>query len=183
MAGIPPMLDEFSQLRAPPPHPYSLNDAVLELPINALRATEHLLVAAGRREACVFWYGSRDGDFSRVTSVRAPRQTATRYNYHVDEAAMSLMSQTLEDDCRPVAQIHSHPGRNVEHSRYDDQMIASRRALSLVFPDYGRLAKPWPCGIGVHEWQEGYWHLLNDFQAVRRVRLVADADISVQDLR
>lgn len=177
------MLDEFSQLRPPPSRPYAANGAVLKLPINALRATAQLLAIAGMREACVFWYGSRDGDLSRVTAVRAPRQTATRFNYHVDEAAMSHMSQTLDDECRPVAQIHSHPGRNVEHSRYDDQMVASRRALSLVFPNYGHLARAWPCGIGVHEWQEGYWHLLDDRQSTMRVRLVADADISVQDLR
>ena len=77
---------------------------------------------------------------------------------------------------------YSHPGARVEHSNYDDQMASSRRALSLVFPHYGRLTQPFPADVGVHEWQNDYWHLLALHQAAQRVVLV-DGDVRAEDLR
>jgi hypothetical protein len=174
--------DEFEGWRDPPPAPYVPGAAKLFAPRSAVAATFRLLVAAGSLESCVFWYGTRDGADGTVTAVRAPRQRSTRFNYHVDEAALSGMAMTIPDELRPLAQVHSHPGYDVEHSRYDDEMTMSRRALSLVFPHYGRLAAAWPQGIGVHEWQQGYWHLLAPDVAARRVELI-DGQVSVEDLR
>ena len=177
------MIDEFSELRAPPRRRYTPSGGVLIVPKNIVVETQNLLCLAGKLEACVFWYGVREGNRATVAAVRAPRQTATRFNYHVNEVAMSLMSRTLDDEWRPLAQVHSHPGRSVEHSPYDDAMVASKRALSIVFPNYGKIAGSWPCGIGVHEWQVDYWHLLTPVQAVARVLLADSTDISVEDLR
>jgi hypothetical protein len=70
-----------------------------------------------------------------------------------------------------LSQIHTHPGLGVEHSRYDDAHANSRRALSVVLPFYGRWHGVWPRGIGVHEFQSSYWHLLSDADAGRRVAI------------
>ncbi len=175
-------LDEFEGLRLPPPSPYVLSGAKLAVPRDALHATFQLLSAAGPLESCVFWYGTRDGANGIVTAVRAPAQHSTPFNYHVDEIARSRMAATISDTLRPLAQIHSHPGHDIEHSRYDDAMVSSRRALSLVFPFYGRVPKAWPQGIGVHEWQNGYWHLLAPEVAAQRVELTS-GQASVEDLR
>jgi hypothetical protein len=163
--------------------PYQLVDACLEVPIDAIEATLALLRSAGARESGLFWYGPRTGANGVVRSVRAPRQVMHPFNYTVDTAALSQMAAALPDDFRTLAQIHSHPGPWVEHSRYDDAMVGSRRALSLVFPDYGRLSRSWPQGVGVHEFQNGYWHLLTDEQAAARVRLTARANIERLDFR
>jgi len=96
---------------------------------------------------------------------------------------MSEMCADLHDDLRLLAQIHSHPGDWVEHSPYDDQVVASRRGLSLVVPRYGRGVQLWPDRIGVHEWQDGYWHRLSQGLARRRVRLVPPAGVERIDFR
>lgn len=168
--------------RPPPEVPYVPTAAQLRVPQDAVIATYRMLGAAGRLESCVFWYGLRDGIDGIVTAVRAPAQRSTRFNYHVSEAALSRMAATIPDELRPLAQIHSHPGSHVEHSPYDDEMVASRRALSLVFPHYGRAASVWPGRIGVHEWQEGYWHMLTEGLATLRVVLV-EGPVNAEDLR
>ena len=183
MAGIRPMRNEFDDFRRSSDQPYLPDGRVLVVPANAVVATSNLLRRAGKLEACVFWYGTRAEGEATVKAVRAPHQTATRFNYHVDEVAMSLMCQTLAPEWRPLAQIHSHPGPSVEHSPYDDTMVSSKRALSLVFPNYGNIGGLWPCGIGVHEWQSEYWHLLTPDQAIARVQLAGETPISIEDLR
>ena len=37
-----------------------------------------------------------------------------------------------------VGQLHSHPGRDVEHSWYDDENAISTRIVSIVVPGYAR---------------------------------------------
>lgn len=82
-----------------------------------------------------------------------------------------------------VGAVHSHPGRGVEHSRYDDQMTPSRRALSIVFPHYGRWSGSWARGVGVHEYIDKYWHLLPEEDAQRRVVFSDNVLVKVVDLR
>ena len=85
----------------------------------------------------------------------------SRGNYEITAEWLAEVVRALPDTWRPLAQVHSHPGRWVEHSRYDDKMAMSRRALSLVIPFYGRYdAASCPAGVGVHECQDGYWHQL-----------------------
>jgi hypothetical protein len=171
--------------RPPAPTAYAPGARTLALPALALRATVSMLQRAGARESGVFWYGSRDAAGNGVVNaVIAPRQAMARGNYHVSPTAMSAMVDLLPDGTwKPLAQIHSHPGAGVEHSRYDDEMVASTRALSIVFPFYGRWSGPWPHGIGVHEHQSEYWHLLSAAHAAHRVQLAADTDIVTEDLR
>jgi hypothetical protein len=179
------MDDEGLLGRPPAPTPYVPGGKTLVLPNSALRATVTLLQRAGARESGAFWYGPRDAAGSgTVKAVIAPRQAMARGNYHVSPAAMSAMVDLLPDGSwKPLAQVHSHPGAGVEHSRYDDAMVASTRALSIVFPFYGRWSGPWPHGIGMHEHQNDYWHLLSAAHAAHRVQLAADADILMEDLR
>lgn len=177
------MEDEDFLRRPPAPSPYAIGSGLLQIPPSAIAATRFLLQRAGRREACVFWYGDRSGDISIVRSVRAPRQRCMPGNYHVEPEWMSDLVRSMPDGWRPLAQIHSHPGVNTEHSRYDDRMISSKKLLSLVFPTYGTALAPWPRGVGVHEWQADYWHMLKPVEVDRRVTLVSDFSVEVKDLR
>ena len=175
------MLDDGRRL--PPPRPYRPVEQVLQVPLDAAEVTLQMLRRAGERETGLFWYGLRGGPVSIVTSVRAPKQRMTLFNYQVSGAAMTAMTESLGDALRPLAQVHSHPGLGVEHSPFDDLMASTRKALSLVFPRYGRLAAQWPDGIGVHEWQVDYWHLLSPTQARTRVVLVPRANVERVDFR
>jgi len=169
--------------RAPPPTLYRRTDAVLESPVDAVEATLAMLQRAGARESGLFWYGRRGDQRSLVTSVRAPRQQMNPFNYRVTAEAMREVGASLPDDLRLLAQVHSHPGDFVEHSPYDDEMASSRRALSLIFPRYGRLNLRWAEGVGVHEWQDDYWHLLTPAQALTRVVIVPRAGVERVDFR
>lgn len=177
------MLSDEDIWRPGPPRPYRPTQACLYVPLNAVEETILSLRRAGRLESSVFWYGPRDKDVATVAAVLTPRQVMARGNYHVNAAAMSEMVREVDDDWRPLAQIHSHPGRNVEHSTYDDRMASSRKALSIVFPFYGHWSGPWASGIGVHEWQDDYWHLLSEQDAARRVRIATASPLISRDFR
>lgn len=177
------MDNESAFRRQPPVRPYVPTTAQLFVPRAGVTATLELLRRAGRRESGLFWYGPRDAAGNgRVVYIAAPRQRMTSGNYHVPAAALTEIVNHLPDDCKPLAQIHSHPGINVEHSPYDDDMASSKRALSLVFPSYGQSKAPFPFGVGVHEWQDGYWHLLEPAQADGRV-ILTDGEIRAEDFR
>jgi len=174
---------EDDLFRLPPPCPYVPVDLRLSVPTHALTATTLLLGRAGRRESGLLWYGPRDAAGNgRVAFVVAPRQRMTWGNYTIPADALAEVVHGLPDDWKPLAQVHSHPGRRVEHSSYDDRMVSSRRVVSLVFPYYGRSNQPFPIGVGIHEWQNDYWHLLDQASAERRV-IIINGTVQVEDLR
>ncbi len=142
--------------------------------------------AAVDNEACCFWYGIRDeASNAEVLAVVVPRQHNTWGNYLIRAESMAAVAKaTLKFNWRNLIQIHTHPGKGVEHSSYDDIHINSRRALSVVLPIYGAWRDTWPHGVGVHEFQNGYWHLLNTDDASQRI-VIAETSILAQvvDLR
>lgn len=172
-------------MQRPPPHTaYRTAGLQLQVPGDALNATLTLLQRAGGRESGVFWYGERDAAGNGLVAyIVAPRQRMSWGNYHVPADALAEVVQRLRANWKPLAQLHSHPGIGVEHSRYDDCMTSSRNALSLVLPFHGRLHSTFPLGVGVHEWQDDYWHLLSLEQASRRIVLLAAGAVTVDDLR
>ncbi|WP_194473434.1 Mov34/MPN/PAD-1 family protein [Bradyrhizobium sp. CCBAU 51753] len=178
------MIDAEDYLRRPPPaRPYEPAAQQLSVPAAAIGATLRLLQGAQNRECGLFWYGVRDhAGNGTVCHVAAPRQHMTWGNFHVAPEALAEIVHRLPDGWKPLAQVHSHPGTRVEHSNYDDRMMSSRRSLSVVFPSYGRLNTAFPLGVGVHEWQVDYWHLLDDEQARRRVRVV-NGSVTIEDRR
>lgn len=177
------MSAEDELFREPPEAPYELGHAQLHLPASALHATYDLLQKAGGRESGLMWYGTRDDNGNGIVRyVVAPRQLMHWGNYAVSVEALTEIVHRLPEGWKPLAQIHSHPGRQVEHSTYDDEMVSSHRVLSIVFPSYGREEVPFPMGVGIHEWQNGYWHLLEDQFSRDRICLT-EGDIQVEDLR
>jgi hypothetical protein len=142
-----------------------------------------LLRIAGRRESGVMWYGTKDasGD-GTVCYVVAPRQQMRWGNYRVSAEALAEVVHRLPEGWKPLAQAHTHPGEWAEHSSYDDAMVSSHRILSLVFPSYGRTTRGFLQDVGVHEWQNGYWHRLDPDLVKKRI-CPADGEVRVEDLR
>jgi hypothetical protein len=177
------MHDEDMGLRRRPAQPYQSGTNCVTLPTLALEGTLALLRQAGRYESAVFWYGAKDdAGNATVSYVVAPQQLSRPRNYHVPAASVGDMVRRLKPGWKPIAQVHSHPGDNVEHSVYDDRMAISTKALSLVVPRYGHWSGTFPEWIGVHEWQNNYWHLLTVVDARSRIRL-ASREVLVEDLR
>jgi hypothetical protein len=179
--------NEESLWRPSPPGSYKLAGTVLTVPMNALQHTLTVFgkTALRRIESCCFWYGTRMNDGSgTVQAVVIPKQRNSWGNYFVSATAVAEMAAVT----RPrgwvnLSQIHTHPGRGIEHSRYDDEHANSRRALSVIFPFYGQWRGSWPVGVGIHEFQDNYWYLLSEADSASRVALVNTGDAEFLDLR
>jgi len=171
--------------RAAAARPYVPTHRVMTVPTVAVRAVFELLsrYAQRRVEAGMFLYGDRNANGDTLArAIVVPRQRTHWGNYQVSAEAMQSVAQATEHtDWVNIAQLHTHPGAWVEHSSYDDKVANSVRALSIVIPWYGRHASSWPTGLGIHEWQDGYWHKLERAHAERRMQ-GGEGDVEVIDL-
>lgn len=182
-------ITDESLLRRPGPTiPYQKVAVVLSISDAVITETKNVLKPYTLREleGCCFWYGKQDhAGNGKVEAVIMPKQRNTWGNYSIHANAMAEVSHaTRPFGWRNLAQIHTHPGNHVEHSVYDDQHANSQKSLSLVIPRYGKWNGIWPNGIGIHEYQNGYWHLLTTNNASSRVVVQGSgSNIRVIDLR
>lgn len=177
--------DDSALWRPQPLTPYRPSGCTTRASSLVLATTLRALLSAGRTEAGCLWLGKfEDSGDALVEAVIVPKQTNRARNYSIAAGAM----QQVAIVARPrkwtlVATVHSHPGNSVEHSEYDDQMVPSRSALSLVFANYGVSQGKWPDGIGVHEFIDNYWHLLPEADAAKRVIFTDGLPSQLFDLR
>jgi hypothetical protein len=179
------MKDEALLWRPRPPSRYVPTGKVLTVPAQTLARTAAVLRAAGLVESACLWLGTLDEDGNGlVKALVVPTQVNRPGNYSVPGEAMQKVADLARRQAwTVVGAIHSHPGKGVEHSRYDDEMTPSRRAVSLVVPRYGHWTDLWPRGLGVHEYFEKYWHLLPEEYARLRVVLSDAPEVQTFDLR
>lgn len=179
------MNDESLWRRPRPPSTYRPTGKVLKVPALTVARTSLALRTAGTNESACLWLGELDDNgMGCVKALVLPKQVNHPRNYLVPgEAMLEVAHVARANNWTVVGAVHSHPGYGVEHSRYDDEMTPSRRAVSIVFPAYGRWAPPWPHGLGVHEYFEKYWHLLPDEDAKKRVLLSESEEAPLIDLR
>lgn len=170
--------------RDPPTGAYTPNDRTLTMHPAVLEALREVAVAfaADQLEWCALLYGTRHPAGADVERVVVPVQENHRTYYNVTGDAMAAAS-ALAGDRLLVCQVHAHPGVDVEHSTIDDEKAASLKALSLVLPHYGTRL-PAIDGLGVHDYQQHYWHLLDDPFGRKKINVTAEAPIPVvMDLR
>lgn len=178
-------VDETLLWRPRPTSPYAYTGKLLVVTSAALSKTASTLENAGEVESACLWLGPMDETGNaRVAAVVVPKQTNRARNYLVPgEAMLEVSALARMHGWTVVAAIHSHPGSGVEHSTYDDQMTPSRRAISIVFPNYGNWRNTWPFGLGVHEYSDKYWHMLHPVDVQARVRLNDSDGVQIMDLR
>jgi hypothetical protein len=123
-------------------------------------------------EAGCFWYGMRTDTAAFAVTAGIPAQINRPRNFEIpSEALAELIAHLPTPDLAAVAQIHTHPGDDTEHSPWDDDLVVSRKIYSLVLPMYGRL----PCPLesaGVHLFADGEWRQLDSADAAIRVRVL-----------
>lgn len=130
-----------------------------------------------RVEGGCLWYGHRESDVAHALLVGVPRQVNRARNFEIPADALAELNAHVPDDLIVVAQVHSHPGTDTTHSWWDDALMVSRRAFSLVVPRYAEL----PCepeGAGVHVYDGSSWVKLMPDERCRR--LVIEVDVSGQ---
>lgn len=125
----------------------------------ALHAFADLGRIDGGHEGLVFWAGEELGHVTNYSAVIVPAATHSRFGVFVDEAAYGrAVREARSHGLLLLAQVHSHPGRDVRHSDGDDDLIVMpfEGMLSIVVPLYG---VEWS-GLetaGVHQYQDGRW--------------------------
>ena len=178
-------MSERLQWRAAPTKPYRCSGNLMFAPADILSTTVQVLQSNRGLETACFWLGTTaTNGSSKAFVVVVPRQINRARNFSIPGNSMLQVAELARPrEWTVVAAIHSHPGDDVEHSEYDDQMTASRRALSIVFPQYGKWRGPWAKGVGVHEYMDQYWHLLPEEDAKRRIEFSGREPVQVVDLR
>ena len=125
-------------------------------------------------EAGCFWYGMRgiEADFAVLCGIPQQINRAQNFDIPSDDLA-TLVSALPTEGLVTVAQIHTHPGRETTHSRWDDGLIVSRKIYSLVLPHYGKR----PCvpnAVSVHEFRGAEWHSLASKEAAISIRVISE---------
>lgn len=169
-----------------PPDPPRWNGSVVQVlhahpDILALTRVAFLSTARRGVECGLFWYGTSQEAKSTVHAIVVPDQINSWGHYELPEHAVDALSEAT----RPrgwfnLSQVHTHPSSWVGHSDYDDRYANSRKALSLVFPSYGRVHPRWPEDIGVHEFLEGRWQRLSDGKVP--LRIVFDSKLTAPEI-
>jgi proteasome lid subunit RPN8/RPN11 len=118
-------------------------------------------------EAGLYWYGIRSSESAAVITVGLPRQTNRSGNFEVGADDLAVLVRRVRRPLVVVAQVHSHPGANVDHSDWDNDLVVSRKILSLVVPDYGRRVHLED--LGVHEFVDENWYRLSNDEVARRI--------------
>ena len=130
-------------------------------------------------ESVVYWCGkeSFDKDMDIVLSVAIPYAMQTSHDYFVPEKATTAMGRAMiVNSIVSLAQFHTHPEKNTEHSSYDDEnAISSRNGfLSLVAPDYGTEEAQNFDTVSVHEAWNKRWYMLTNSAKKYRIRIIDD---------
>jgi hypothetical protein len=126
--------------------------------------------AASRVESGLYWYGLRGAEAASALVVGIPRQTNRRGDFEVTETDLAELVRTVPEPLVAVAQLHTHPGFEIEHSPWDDEMAISQKVLSLVIADYGR--SPRLPDVAVHEHRATQWDRLSVTDAKSRIVVV-----------
>jgi hypothetical protein len=116
-------------------------------------------------EGVVYWAGTIYSNVFNITTAFAPAVVTYRYGFMTNHFSNGLFAEFIcDNDLIYIAQVHSHPGKWVDHSGIDDRETAFRSEglLSIVVPNYGRTGMlPLRC-CGVHRYQNSNFVRLSD---------------------
>lgn len=159
-----------------------MSAAVVRLSENTWVRTVEIFGVFARRavEGGCLWYGNRQTGVVEIIGV--PRQINRERNFEIQSDALAELNQGIHDRLSVLAQLHAHPGRHVRQSRWDDQMIVSRKIISIVLPHYGR-APVDLADCGIHCAIDGRWRCLAAAQRAESVMWVETPVAGVTDLR
>ena len=105
--------------------------------------TEEVLSDCGKltppHEGIVYWSGSKNNEVDMIDMVIAPMFVSSPLRVSTSPLANALMIKALaKEDRIQIAQVHSHPGKWVDHSEGDDEFAPFKvnGLYSIVVPYY-----------------------------------------------
>lgn len=142
----------------------------------AVTAAERLLPSFrgpdGDHEGMAFLLGRELEELTIFTSVLAPDADHGEGHVVCDLSAVSgAQRASREHGLAILGQVHSHPRSSTEHSEGDDSLVLMpfEGMLSLVVPWYGRVGLRPLYGLGVHQYQDGRWVLIESKSVRQRL--------------
>jgi hypothetical protein len=129
-------------------------------------------------ESTVLWGGRRfDGD-AVVMAILSPTGADVSFSrglVRVGPDTTAEMGRWLRSQgLRGLAQVHTHPGSWIDHSRTDDDfpIVSSEGFISIVWPRYATLPARDVSDLGVHRLLGGRWRRYYGDEAATLIRVV-----------
>lgn len=129
-------------------------------------------------ESTLLWGGRRFGNEAVAMAVLCPTGGDVSFSrglVRVGPDTTAEMGRWLRaQGLRGLAQVHTHPGLWIDHSRTDDAfpIVSSDGFVSLVWPNYASLPIQQITEMGVHRLLDGRWHHYRGDRASQLVRVV-----------
>lgn len=138
-----------------------LSIEVLHRTVNLLRSYRD---KKGNHEGIVYWTGITTDKFWFITTCIAPKAVTSRGSFSTDiKANADVISFINKYGLHLLAQVHSHPGKNVNHSNGDDKnaFMPYDGFLSIIVPEYSVKGMR-PLSIcGIHRFTKGRFKRLS----------------------
>jgi hypothetical protein len=156
-----------------------------------LAFTDHILKDYGNKlpssEGIVYWAGVLDGNNFYITCAIAPRAKTTRYGIlTTHESNAAFVEFICDHRLLYVAQVHSHPSEEVDHSKVDDEETAFRAEglVSIVVPNYSIKGLLPLLSCGIHRYINGKFSRLTNKYIKGHFKLFnSQESIMLKDLR
>lgn len=159
---------------------YEINSGVIKITTQILKQYGQL-----PHEGLVFWAGQTLDNKVKITHVIAPETDSSEGRVTVPHSSIYHVVRALSSNkVIHIGQVHSHPGKWVNHSGGDDEWAPFKRQglISIVVPSYGfngmlPLKKP-----GVHRYQENQFIRLSN-KYINKHFTVVVGEANFTDLR
>jgi len=160
------------EARAPRGPPIFVPEAVLGETVRLLRTFGG---SQKPHEGIVYWAGVEGRRAWSVTTCLVPDARTTPGSYETSVMANAqIIGWLAERGLNLLAQVHTHPGRSVDHSDGDlaGAFMAFPGSLSVVVPNYGRngMLPFWSCGI--HRYGPAGYRRLSREEIETEIRLI-----------
>ena len=157
---------------------------------SAIRDTEKILLEYAdinpSNEGLVYWGGRKNGDIFNISMVIAPK---TESNYGrvstSNRSNFDVVRKLNENDLVQIAQVHSHPGKWVDHSSGDDEFapFKTEGLISIVVPEYCKRGVMQLGDCGVHRYTNGDFIRLHKEYIENHFNILNNAEYKFVDFR
>ncbi|MFD0940191.1 hypothetical protein [Pedobacter boryungensis] len=160
--------------------------------VQVIEFTERVLREYGNKkpscEGLIYWAGHVQNNIHYITHAIAPKTQASRYGIQTSHNSNALVVEYLcDNDLVYISQVHTHPGKWVDHSDVDNEETAFRSEgfLSVVVPLFSKNGiLPWEqCGVHLYHGSE-FKRLANRYLSKRfSVKKINQNKVEFKDFR
>ena len=153
---------------------FVVTEALIHVTRRALMEFRDADAYSVRHEGLVFWGGLELDGTTLLTTAIVPDSDHSSSRVFVSEAAVGAAARFLrQHGLGLLCQVHSHPGRDAQHSDGDDELIILpfEGMLSIVVPYFGSGFKSL-LDAQVHQYQGGKWVLCSRRSVQQRIHQI-----------